>query len=89
MDKAPLHCAYDNKWKGNPTDEIISQRDADHEYYTAKIREIEQSINKSWIEWIDENASLEEFKDGKRWRKEGMLIDWDDWQQLKKEMGVD
>ena len=80
MDKAPLHCAYDNKWKGDPTDEIISQRDADHEYYTAKIRKI--------FERMDEFCPhiLTQIMDGAETKKRECGVCW---QQLKKEMGVD
>ena len=75
MDKAPLHCAYDNKWKGDPTDEIISQRDADHDHYTAKIREIFVRIDA---------LSFKNY-----WGLTLLNLESKEWQQLKEEMGVD
>ena len=39
------------------------------------------------VEWINENASLEEYKDGGKWRIDGKLIDWGMWLAKLKEWG--
>ena len=46
--------------------------------------ECKQLGRKEVVEWIKDVASLEEYKDGRKWRKDGMLIDWDDWQSITK-----
>ena len=85
MDKAPVYFKLDKPMPGllQLTDEEI--RDAYHAFYTAKIREIFERIETHKTKTFEEGSISASYTGNPSvyvWNEE-------DWQQLKKEMGVD